>query len=228
MKTNNFQLELMKPSQQNKEVFFNETIGIIDSFIMNSVMDFVDKEPDGEFKNLKFIITEGEYKNHICFSPFSSRGWSYMPPSIGMVYFCIALRSFVFFDGEAWQIYRPDTSAASGSISIDTGTSISKISERRFVSAAGAISIRTKCNFLYIQDNIILNIDASSEDVFDIVIKQNHEKIYELNFDIPILWAANIPYRVSQGHNLMDHIRLVKLPETDHYLGAVIQCGYKY
>ncbi len=228
MKTNNLHLELMKPSQQNKEVFFNETIGVIDSFLKNSVMDFVSKEPEDEFKNQKFIITEGEYKDHICFSPFSSRGWSYMPPSVGMLYFCIRIRSFVFFDGMSWQIHRlyESVSAAGHSDYIEASTGAKVV--RKFVSAAGNISIRTKCNFLYLQDNTILNIDHSYEDVFDVVVKQNAEKLYELNFDVPILWASKIPYMPSRECNLIDHICLIKLPETDHFLGSIVYSGYKY
>ena len=102
MKTKNLELELMKQSQQNKEIFFNETIGILDSFIGNSITDFTTLEPSYQYKEQKFIITEGEHKNHICFCSFPTKKWSYLPPKIGMVFFCIALRKFTFFDGTSW------------------------------------------------------------------------------------------------------------------------------
>ncbi len=102
MKTQNFDLELMVHNQQNKEVFFNETIGVIDSFILQSVVGFVSSPPTESPKNLKFIINEGEYENHICFCNFENKPWKYMEPKLGMVLYCIEMRSFIYFDGTSW------------------------------------------------------------------------------------------------------------------------------
>ncbi len=225
MHTNNFHLQLMKPSQQNKEVFFNETIGVIDSFVVNSITDFVNKEPSDEFKNQKFIMLEGIYKNHICFSPFPSRKWSYMPPAFGMIYFVLALKNFVFFDGENWQTCNQaiESYAAGGSYEARR-----EDRHERFAGVVGEITLKTQYNFLYLQENTKLMLDPMTVSIFDIVIKQNFEKLYEVSFDVPILWGSNLPYRASAESNNMDYIRLIKLPETEHYLGEIVQYGYKY
>ena len=63
MKTTNFSMDLMIPSQLNKDITFNEALLKIDSFMSLSVINFIDQKPEHLKNGEKFIISNGEHKN---------------------------------------------------------------------------------------------------------------------------------------------------------------------
>ena len=87
MKTTNFSMDLMVPSQSNKDIVFNEALLKIDSFMNFSVVDFIDHKPEQLQNGEKFIISSGEYKNKICYQPLNSKIVLLQEPTVGMVVF---------------------------------------------------------------------------------------------------------------------------------------------
>lgn len=82
-------------------------------------------------------------------------------------------------------------------------------------------------NWLYLNGASKLQLKHCKSPKIDIIIKQNAESIFNVSFDSPILWKAE-SYVSSTAANSMDYIKLIKLPETEHYLGEVVKVGLSY
>jgi len=216
MKTKNLELELMLHSQQNKEVFFNEAIGIIDSFVVQSVAAFIPSIPTDADKKLKFIITEGELINYIGFCSFENKPWKYIEPKFGMIIYCTEIGEFIHYDGSTWK-------------KVNTTTKEVVTSSSHFIEAIGEVYLSgANYHFLYMQGDIILRIDPLTINTTNIIIKQNTHGVFNVVFTSNILWQCSKPYITTQIPNSIDYIRLTKIPETEHYLGEIVFNGYIY
>jgi hypothetical protein len=211
MKTKNLNLDFILPEQLNKEVFFNENLLKIDNFICSAIRGFVENIPDAIESGVKFIIDRGENRNKICFLPANGRIWKLIEPQDGMIFFCIDIRAFIYFNGADW-------------IRINMGQ---ETIPERFLPCEGRVAINNKINWLYLNGNTELSLRGSSHPIIEIIIKQNFEEIYNIHFDSRILWK-NEEYISSRIPNNIDFIRLVKIPETEHYLGEIVNIGYRY
>ena len=215
MKTKNLELDLILPDQENKEVFLNENISTIDSFTNISVKAFIDGAPLDAYKNYKFIMTSGEHRNKICYANFEDKPWSYMQPKQGMVIFCQDLEQFFFFNGDIWK-------------KIGNSEAEATVVGPRFEGAMGEFVIKKKFGYYYLSGDVNFVISRFQGNEIELVIKQNWERVHEINFDVRVLWSETTEYKGSRTPNLMDHIRLIKIPETEHFLGQIIHKGYRY
>jgi hypothetical protein len=237
MKTKNLKLDLVLPGQLNKEVFFNENLSKIDSFICSSIRAFVPDFPEDSYKAFKFIISEGKNKNKICYAPTGGRVWKLIEPEIGMIFFCADLRSFFYFNGDVWDEIRVSSSIdahSSEGASLALGTSSAAASEigsrceiERFMPSSGDHTVINPISWIYLNGHTNLIMRDCRSHTVELVIKQNVAVVYNVTFDCHILWKDGA-YESSRTPNSMDYIRLVKIPETEHYLGQVVNTGYSY
>lgn len=102
MKTHNFAIDLMVPNQINKDIIFNESLLKIDQFLNNSITCFVPEAPNNMPVGSKFIISEGENKNHICYRSHESKEPAFLKPIDNMVVFCVESKSFFAFVSNEW------------------------------------------------------------------------------------------------------------------------------
>lgn len=212
MKTKTYNLELILPDQLNKEVFFNENLGVIDSFCNNSIEAFVPSAPASTHKDKKFIITQGEHRNKICYATFPNKDWRYLTPTIGMTFFCYEQKNFTYFNGSEWimQVVKSD------------------MLPRNFESASGDAIIKDSFSYFYLNGQTKFIIENSGTSSITLIIKQNYSNIYDVSFDAPILWKNGRAYQSSRTPNKIDYVKLIKLPETSHYLCEVSSTGYSY
>ena len=103
MLTNNYGLDLMIPSQANKDVVFNEAITKLDSFCNFSLNSFESKAPHELKPGAMHIITEGDYAMCIYYCPSEASGWKIQKPKKGMVFFVHSENKFFYFDGSKWE-----------------------------------------------------------------------------------------------------------------------------
>lgn len=216
MQTRNLKLDLIEPSQLNKEVFFNEHLCILDSMISNNIRALVSEVPRDEYKNEKFIITDGENKNKICYAPHIGKNWRFLDPIAGMAFFCLDIRNFIYFDGESW------VPMASSAAFIEAREDIS------FKGAIGDFLVTNSVTYVYLSGHAKIILRNNKNAILHLIVKQNYSSVFNIQFDAPILWKEKVAYVSSRVANKMDYIRLIKLPETEHYLGEIVYSGYTY
>lgn len=101
--TPNLQLHLVKYHQAQKEIVVNEAIIMLEAFLNNSAIDFVDQLPsnDGAEPGDLYIVKNPELKeNNSLFYFFN--GWREIKPKIGCSFYVKSQANFYFFNGEEW------------------------------------------------------------------------------------------------------------------------------
>ena len=104
MLTHNYKIDLMIPSQINKDVIFNEAISKIDNFCNIAIHSFITDRPREQNIGSIHIISGGDNKNSICYCPSKASGWKIQQPVQNMIFFVITERRFVYFNGENWEV----------------------------------------------------------------------------------------------------------------------------
>ncbi|GAB4167830.1 MAG: hypothetical protein Tsb006_6700 [Rickettsiaceae bacterium] len=214
MKTNNLEMDLMVPSQLNKDIVFNESMLKIDSFINLSINGFVESLPDDIETGKKYIITQGEHANQICYRPVDSKPILLHQPKQGMIVALVQDRNFLIFDGLSWQEY-------SGGI---------KPTAENFTGVNDSFILppNEKYHYLYLNSNTDLNIESSSYPEISIIIKQSNTNSYKLTWSPNILWENAAIHKMTTTKNAIDFIKLYRLPETPHFLAKIIAQNFNY
>lgn len=96
-------MDLMIPNQANKDVVFNESLLVIDNFLNLTINGFSDIIPDNLKSGEKYIITNGEHKDHICYKTHESKNIEYFIPSPGTLFFLIETHDFMLYNGNDWE-----------------------------------------------------------------------------------------------------------------------------
>lgn len=104
MLTNNYDLDLMLPSQPNKDVVFNEAVIKIDSFCNMAIESFQSEVPGPLNLGAMHIIAEGQYAMSICYCASMAAGWRIQAPKKGMVFLVRSENKFFHFDGTRWEV----------------------------------------------------------------------------------------------------------------------------
>lgn len=211
MKTKNYSLDLLLPEEINKEVFLNENIAKIDTFLNMSISDFVLSPPAEDMKSNLFIITAGDNKNKILYSLTESSPWEYMDPIKNMIIYLISHNSFYLYNGTDWDIL----------------SSLSNTVPETFSGSDEEVIIKKQTNYYYLTQNTKFCIKDYKFTTIDFLLKQNAESIFEVEFDVPILWKDD-EYISSRVVNNFDYIRLLNLPETDHFFGEIVKSNFSY
>lgn len=102
-KTYNYEIDLMLPMQQDKEILFNEAQIKFDSFCNMSVFSFIDEEELMSQKpecTKKYIIkSKNKLMNlNIAYCPNISKGWQFLTPKEYMLVYILSENAFFILD----------------------------------------------------------------------------------------------------------------------------------
>ena len=219
MKTTNFYMDLMVPSQLNKDIVFNEALLKIDSFMNFSVIDFIDHKPEQLKNGEKFIILSGEDKNIICYKPLNSKIVLLQKPTIGMVVFIIKTSCFYIFADNDWK-----------KISLSGTKQEEIVAQPQFIGTNQKflISPKQSYHYLYLNSDTVIGIEERVSSEISIIIKQSSTELFNIKWSANILWEGKKQHIMSQSKNSMDLIKLYQLPESQHFLGKIIAQNFSY
>lgn len=214
MKTNSFAFNLMVPGQDHKDIVYNESILTIDQFLNNSITNFISAVPEVLEVGKKFILTEGDNLNQICFRSHESKEVQYLLPIQGMIIFVTnRLCFFLFNDGE-W---------------IKTNMGVNKIPENfSGINGEYTIPIDVANHYLCLSVNSSIIVEETLLPELTITIKQNHENSFLLAWPDTILWENNEAHVMTEANNSMDVVKLFRIPETHHFLGKIISQNHQF
>ncbi len=219
MKTTNFSMDLMVPSQLNKDIVFNESLLKIDSFMNFSVIDFIDQNPEQLKNGEKFIILNGKHKNKICYKPLESKLVLLHEPKPGMVVFVIKAGYFFIFANNDWEKI------------ILSGIKLDElVVQNQFIGIDQKFLLSPKQShyYLYLNSNTEICIEERLHSEISIIIKQSSTNSFNIKWPINILWEQKHLPTISQSQNSMDLIKLYQLPESGHLLGKIIAQNFSY
>jgi hypothetical protein len=209
MQTLRANIDLMKDGQINKELIFNEAMIKIDSLINLTISDFVN-EGDVETDD-NFIISNGVNKNKISYINVNSISRQYFTPCNMMMVFIIKKNSFYIFNNQNWErlLFQKNKEY----IGIKDDFAIDENSDN-FLSI-----------YLEGDSNISLkNIDFNE---ITIIIKQNCNHIFDINWSDNILWPQKGIYQSNRRNNTIDILKFYKLSGEFNYL-ASFETNYEY
>ena len=209
-------MELMVPNQINKDLVFNESTLMMDIFLSNTIDGLIKEPPKELCSGEKFIITEGDRKNQICYRSHKYKGIDYITPNEGMFFFLSESKSFILYKDEEW-------------IKIDYGKNNNYV-DQKFTGISGIFrAVNNKSHFyLYLDQNTKLDFQDVTISEITIIIKQCYNNVRILNWPSNILWENKLPHKITQSPNAVDIIKLYKLPETAHFIGKIIAKSIKY
>ncbi|MDP5109901.1 MAG: hypothetical protein NWP47_00755 [Rickettsiaceae bacterium] len=214
MKTNNFAIDLMVPGQIEKDIIFNESILLIDQFLNNSVNGFIKDVPDSLEVGEKFIILNGDKKNHICFLSHNSKSIEFLTPSDNTVVFSKEHKCFFLFDKDNW-------------IKINTGSSQVPVNFTG-ISESYTVPVDIANHYLYLSEDCAITLTKTTLPEITIIIKQNASSAKTLNWPDNILWENNSAHIITTTTNRFDIVKLFRLPESNHFLGKIVSQNHKF
>lgn len=214
MKTNNFAIDLMVPGQIEKDIIFNESILLIDQFLNNSVNGFIKDVPDSLEVGEKFIILNGDKKNHICFLSHNSKSIEFLTPSDNTVVFSKEQKCFFLFDKDNW-------------IKINTGSSQVPMNFTG-ISESYTVPVDIANHYLYLSEDCAITLTKTTLPEITTIIKQNANSAKTLNWPDNILWENNSAHIMTTTTNRFDIVKLFRLPESNHFLGKIVSQNHKF
>lgn len=217
MKTPFYEIDLMIPLQLNKDVVFNESLLKLDSLINPCVKDFLPQVPESLNVRDKFIITQGDDKNKICYRPSETKQIMIYQPKDGMITYVLNKKLFYIFSSNTWQ-----------AITHNVSTDIPPAKHETFLGIEKKYIVPKHTHhywYLKADTEIVINEDIQE---MTIIIKQSVNNSYSIKWHNNILWSNSIPHQMSLKQNSMDLIKLYKIPESIHFIGSVIaqNCNY--
>ena len=219
MKTTNFSMDLMIPSQLNKDITFNEALLKIDSFMGLGVINFIDQKPEQLKEGEKFIISNGEHKNKICYQPIESKTILLHEPKAGMIVFVIESSFFLIFANDEWK-----------KIAL-SGTKLDElVGQDKFISISQKflLSAKQSLHCLYLDSDTEITVERKMLPEISVIIKQSFNNSFNITWPPNILWENKQPHIMSKSQNSMDLIKLYQLPESQHMLGKIIAQNFNY
>ena len=173
MKTNFYDINMMLPSQINKEIIFNEAILKLDGFANCCINGFTDHEPEDYTYGDKYIMSQGENKNNICYILAPSHQWHILKPQKGMHVFLQSAMEIYVFNGNDW-------------------LALNRLSSY-IISAQGQVQLapNTTHAALTLQEDTQVDLTQVLTSKVSIVIKQHTQKIYQLTWSDNIIWPQD-------------------------------------
>lgn len=226
MKTHNYNMELMVPMQNNKEIIFNEDLSVLDNFCNSSIISFIDELPEKAYCGQKYIVENGTNKDSICYSLDGSKGWQFIKPFNGMILFIQKNNDFFIFEESIWKALNLKSSSAN-----NANNSADLVNENEiFKSINAEFEPNNEHNHLYLYLNGDCTISLANLKLrqLTIIIKQNFQATYKLHWPPNILWKDKTTHVITATPNSIDIIRLYRLIESNHYIGEVIGQDYKF
>jgi len=216
MKTTNFKLDLMIPNQANKDVVFNESLLTIDNFLSITINGFIDNIPANLVSGEKYIISDGRYKNHICYKTHDAKEIQYFLPNNGMLFFLIEDLTFLLYFGNTWK-----------EVQLGLGDNATPVTN--FTPINETFEAENKPYlYLYLNTNATISLEQIKLPETTIIIKQCYNASYSLIWPDNILWENKEPYKVTPSANNIDIVKLYRLPEGTHFIGKIIGQNFQF
>ena len=235
MKTHNYQLDLMVPMQENKEVIFNESLSTLDDFCNASVAAFIGEPPAKPIAGLKYIIDAESNKNNVCFCVDESKGWQFLKAFQGMVIFVQKNNDFFIFEQNTWRALNLSAGAISGSSTGGAsstqanGPTLVEDSEHfKGINKKFEPTNDSEHLYLYLDGECHVNLENVKLRQLTLIIKQNYKASFKMTWSGNILWPNKAPHIMTPTPNSIDVIRLYRLIETTHFIGEIIGQNYKF
>lgn len=217
MKTNNLSLELMVPSQINKDIIYNEAILKLDDFSNLSICDFIDTCPSELDAGIKYIIRTGSKKNHICYRSHESKPVMLHEPRDGMVIYMISQGQFLFYSKNEWRECSDNQSQTLGKSNNFSG-----------VYGQHTLDVTAKNHYLYLSEDTEIIAQNLKFETINLIIKQSHSTANNLTWSSNILWNNKTAPTSKPAKNSLSFFQLYALPETDHYFGIILGENFNY
>lgn len=217
MKTNNLSLELMVPSQINKDIIYNEAILKLDDFSNLSICDFINTYPNQLDPGIKYIIRNGDDQNKICYRSHESKPIMLHEPRDGMVIYMISQGKFLFYSKDEWRECldnQPQT--------------LSKSNNFSGVYGQHTLPPNTQNHYLYLSEDTEITAQNLQFETINLIIKQSHSVANNLTWSSNILWNNKQAPTPKPAQNSLSFFQLYALPETDHYFGIVLGENFNY
>lgn len=214
----------MVQNQSNKDITYNESLLKIDNFLNCSIIDLIEETPDKLKIGEKYILSEGEYKDHICYLPHESKKIQYLKPQNGMIIFHLQTKEFWCFNDDKWN------QISKNNISSNQYTPRSVSKKDKFEGIGDQYQAPALNNFLYLHLNNNVTIDLSKVQTNEItfLIKQNYQGSYSITWPDNILWPQKQAHTMTKQTNSMDLIKLYKIVENDYFIAEIITQNYQY
>jgi hypothetical protein len=217
MQTSKINIELMNEMQVNKELIFNEAMVKIDSLTNLIIEDFINEENINNDNS--FIILNGENKNKISYININSNERQYFMPQKVLLVFIVKKNNFYMFDSQKWE-------PLSFHFNIESNKNVLNdyigISNEFYIN-----SNSSKFTYLYIQGDTKIMINEVKYNEFTLLIKQNCNTTYNLQWGDNILWPEKGGYVANKIKNNIDIIKFYKLAKEDSYI-ASYETNYQY
>lgn len=227
MQTPNFNIDLMTPMQFDREIIFNEAILKLDNFCNIVIKAIVDSKPEVPAIGDKYIIKSGPNINQIYFCSDLAKGWQNFIPKHSIIAFILKENCFYLFDNNKWQ--KIDVPSSQGSQNSSSATqSTASIPSFKGVKGNLVLDSNVTHSYLYLDDNITLNINNLKSPEVTFIIKQNFNNIFKINWPSNVLWQARAVHKMSEVRNAIDLIKMFKMAETNHFIGHIIGQNYQY
>lgn len=229
MKTNHFDMDLMVPNQPNKDIVFNEALLTIDNFLGITVDGILTSTPDEIVVGTKYIITNGDYRNCICYRTQESKATEYYHPQNGALFFSLESHNFMLYNNNSWEEIQLNSGGGTPFYTAQAATAAST-TETNFTGTNDEfIATENKPYFyLYLNNNSTMNFDQITLSEITIIIKQCHNASYTITWPYNILWENRTPHVITGTPNATDIIKLYRLPETTHFLGKIIAQNFQF
>ncbi|MDC0865146.1 hypothetical protein OAP56_04295, partial [Rickettsiaceae bacterium] len=166
----------------------------------------------------KYIITGEEGRNHIYYMSSTQEKYTTSPQN-GMLLFSIPNNNFLLYENDGWR-----------EIQIGGGNNTLPVVDQNFTSINESFEIpNDKPNlYLYLNGDTTISLGQINIPEITILIKQCYNSSYTLTWPDNILWENQSPHVMANTHNLMEVVKLFKLPESDHFLGKIASKNHKF
>jgi hypothetical protein len=238
MKTPNYDLELITPTQVNKDIIFNESQLKLDIFTNLAIINFVEILPREAVLGEKYILsTKDEKNNYVAYCTNLSKGWQLLKPQPGMINFVLKAQSFFIFQNDSWQkielggnVVQAQQNASSAPM-VTTALQDNLVKDgEHFTGIDSNFTLPQNCDYqyLYLNNNCKIDISQVQTRSFTLIIKQNYAQLFNIEWSGNILWKDKSPVQITQVKNSIDVIKFHRLIETKHFIAEVIGQNYQF
>ena len=84
------------------------------------------------------------------------------------------------------------------------------------------------CHYLYLYGNCTVGCENIDKVSFTIIIKQNYNKVFKIQWPENILWPNKKPKQITSIVNSIDFFKFYRLPESQHFLAESTIQNYQY
>lgn len=216
METKNYKFELMHQGQEHKDIVYNESILKLDANLNLTILNFTAVAPEHISYGDRFIITaEGDNQNKICYFAHPDKGVEYLSPHNNMFVFMVKDNCFARFHENKWHKinFAPEIEAQADRFS--------GVRDEFIVPGAKDV------HYLFLENRVRFNF-AQAKESFTLIIKQNHQAIYQVTWPDNVLWPNRVVTQITATTNSIDILRFYKLPETGHFIAEIVHQDYRY